>query len=117
LDDEEDPDPELTALLHAKVVNIKEEINWDKKEQQFLQVHFAPVNVMTFRVAMKVEMKNQQVHFAPVNVMTFRVAMKVKMNTQRRQQFLQVHITPENVMTQLPPICNLKHFQGTQRDP
>lgn len=37
MDDEEDPDPELTALLHAKVVNIKEEINWDKKEQQHLE--------------------------------------------------------------------------------
>ena len=37
MDDEEDPDPELTALLHAKVVKIKEEIDWDKKEQQHLE--------------------------------------------------------------------------------
>ena len=37
VDDEDDPDPELTALLHEKVVQVKQEINWDKEEQQYLE--------------------------------------------------------------------------------
>jgi len=37
VDDEEDPDPELTALLHEKIVQVKQEINWDEEEQQHLK--------------------------------------------------------------------------------
>ena len=37
VDEEEDSDPELTALLREKVVQVKREINWDEEEQRHLE--------------------------------------------------------------------------------
>ena len=31
-------DPQLTALLHERVVKIKEELNWDEKEKEYQEI-------------------------------------------------------------------------------